>query len=203
MSFRELQPSCMLAPVPAVLLGCRGTGADAAPNLITVAWAGTVCSDPPMVSVSVRPSRHSHALILESGEFTVNVPAASMAKAVDYCGVRSGRDTDKWADCSLHPVPAPGMRYAPAVAECPISMACAVDRVISLCSHDLIIGQIRGVLADESLFDEKDALHPERARLLSYTHGVYQRAEGALGFFGFSVARPDVLQRRMRELAGD
>ena len=203
MAFRELKPCCMLAPVPAVLVGCRGTAPGAQPNLVTVAWAGTVCSDPPMVSISVRPSRYSHALITESGEFTVNVPAADMARAVDYCGVRSGRETDKWADCGLQPVPAPGLQYAPAVAECPVSMACKVRQVIPLGSHDLFIGEVTGVLAREELFDAKGALHLERTPLLSYTHGLYQRSEGALGFFGFSVARPEVYERRMKELSGD
>ena len=196
--FRTLDPCTLLSPVPAVMVSCRGTAEGDKPNIITIAWAGTVNSDPPMVSVSVRKERFSHDLIARSGEFVVNLVDEARCRALDYCGVRSGRDTDKFADMGLTATPALHMQYAPAIAECPAYLACKVERVVELGSHDMFIGQVVGVQVRDDLFDPDGSLHLERAGLVAYNHGVYQRSADVLGFFGYSVARPEVLERRMK-----
>ena len=196
--FRTLDPCTLLSPVPAVMVSCRGTAEGDKPNIITIAWAGTVNSDPPMVSVSVRKERFSHDLIARSGEFVVNLVDEARCRALDYCGVRSGRDTDKFADMGLTATPALHMQYAPAIAECPAYLACRVERVVELGSHDMFIGQVVGVQVRDDLFDPDGSLHLERAGLVGYCHGVYQKPEHVLGFFGYSVARPEVLERRMK-----
>ena len=196
--FRTLDPCTLLSPVPAVMVSCCGTAEGDKPNIITIAWAGTVNSDPPMVSVSVRKERFSHDLIARSGEFVVNLVDEARCRALDYCGVRSGRDTDKFADMGLTATPALHMQYAPAIAECPAYLACKVERVVELGSHDMFIGQVVGVQVRDDLFDPDGSLHLERAGLVGYCHGVYQKPEHVLGFFGYSVARPEVLERRMK-----
>lgn len=196
--YRDLAPTTMLAPIPAVLVSCRAEGGR--PNALAVAWAGTVCSHPPMLSVSLKPERLSHGLIRESGEFVVNLVDAAHARALDYCGVRSGRDGDKLAACGLRAEPMPGLRLAPALADLPVQLGCTVRQVIPLGSHDLFLAEITGVRVREDLFDEDGSLHLERAGLIGYSHGVYQRAGGPIGFFGWSVARPDVLEKRMSRL---
>lgn len=197
-NFRTFDPCTMLAPVPAVMVSCKGMEADAKPNIITIAWAGTVNSDPPMVSVSVRKNRFSHAIIKESGEFVVNLVDEQRCKALDFCGVRSGKDVDKFAKCGLTAMPALGLAYAPAIAECPAYLACKVRHVLELGSHDMFVGEVVGVQVREDLFAADGSLHLERAGLVTYNHGVYQRTAEVLGFFGYSVARPEVLERRMK-----
>ena len=196
--FRTFDPCTLLSPVPAVMISCRGTDKDARPNIITVAWAGTVNSEPPMVSVSIRKTRMSHDIIRDSGEFVVNLVDAERCKALDFCGVRSGREVDKFAHCGLTPMPALNMAHAPAIAECPAYLACKVRQVLELGSHDMFIGEVVGVQVRDDLFDEDGSLHLERAGLVAYNHGVYQRSADVLGFFGYSVARPEVLERRMK-----
>ena len=198
-SFRRIDPCTMLAPVPAVMVSCRGTAEGAKPNIITVAWAGTVNSQPPMVSSSVRRERHSYAMIKESGEFVINLVDAAHCRELDWCGVKSGRDFDKFAEMKLTPVPADGLKYAPAIAECPGYIACRVRSVETLGCHDMFIGEVVGVALKESLFNPDGSLHLERAGLVCYNHGVYQRAADVLGFFGYSLARPEVLAKRMKQ----
>ena len=200
--YEALNPSTLLCPVPAVLVSCRDCAEDARPNALTIAWAGTVNSEPPMVSISVRPSRHSHGLISRSGEFVVNVPEASQCAALDYCGVRSGRDQDKLAACGLETRAAKGMRWAPAIEGCPLSLSCRVTQCLPLGSHELFLAEVVAVEVRKDLLDSDGALHLERVRLLSFSHGLYQQTGELLGFFGYSVARPKVLQRRMAQLRG-
>lgn len=195
--FRALDPCTLLSPVPAVMVSCRGMEEER-PNIITVAWAGTVNSRPPMVSVSIKKERYSHALIQGSGEFVVNLVDERHCKALDFCGIRSGRELDKFAATGLHPIPAPKMDYAPAIAECPAYLACKVRQVLELGSHDMFVGEVAAVQVKEELFDEDGSLHLERAGLVTYNHGVYQRTADVLGFFGYSVARPQVLEKRMK-----
>lgn len=197
-TFRQLDPFTMLSPVPAVMVSCCDAAEGAKPNIITIAWVGTVNSDPPMVSISVQKRRYSYDMIVSSGEFVVNLVGEAQCHAMDYCGVRSGRDTDKWADCKLTPVPAKGMTYTPAIGECPGYLACKVRQTIELGSHVMFIGEVVGVGVQETLFDADGSMHLERAELVTKTHGVYQKATDVLGFFGYSVARPDVLERRMQ-----
>lgn len=197
--FRTFDPCTMLCPVPAVMVSCRGVKTEDKPNIITIAWAGTVNSAPPMVSVSIRKERFSHTLVKESGEFVVNLVDAQGCKALDFCGVRSGRDVDKFQHCHLTPMPALHMQYAPAIAECPAYLSCKVRQVLELGSHDMFIGEVVGVQVRDDLFAQDGSLHLEKAGLVAYNHGVYQRTAEVLGFFGYSVARPEVLARRMKQ----
>ena len=179
-------PSTQLAPVPAVLVGCGSAEADW--NLITVAWTGIVCSKPPMLSVSVRPERHSHGLIRQSGEFTVNIPTAAMAADVDWCGVVSGRDHRKFAERHLTPL-AGSKVAAPLVGECPLGLECRVTQVLELGTHDLFLAEIVAVQVTESWINESGRLELERAGLLSYVHGHYFGLGECIGHFGYSVRK--------------
>lgn len=176
----------MLYPLPAVLVSCGDAGHS---NLITVAWTGTICSDPAMLYISVRPERYSFDIIRERMEFTVNVTTAAMAKAVDWCGVRSGRDYDKWAETGL--TPEPGVAVAcPSVAESPLSIECRVKEIIPLGSHSMFIAEVVNVRADSALVDPATgAFDLARAVPLVYSHGGYYRQGDHIGRFGFSVKK--------------
>ena len=182
---KQRAPGALLAPVPVVLISC---GTVEKPNVFTVAWAGTVCTHPPMISISVRPGRFSYPLIKESGEFVLNLPSASMARAVDLCGVKSGREVDKFALCGLTAVPAAGVS-APAVEECPVRFSCKVKSVTPLGTHDLFLAEIVSIEADEALFEENGRLALEKADLLAYSHGEYYTLGKKVGSFGFSVRK--------------
>ena len=196
-TFRQLDPFTMLSPVPAVMVSCRDTAPDAKHNIITIAWVGTVNSDPPMVSISVQKKRYSYDMIVNSGEFVVNLVGVKQCKAMDYCGVKSGRETDKWEDCHYTPVPVKGLEYAAAIDKCPGYLACKVRQTIELGGDVMFIGEVVSCGVQEELFDEDGSMHLERAELVTKAHGVYQKATDVLGFFGYSVARPDVFKRRM------
>ena len=195
--FTPLKPGALLAPVPAVMVSCARQGEK--PNIITLAWVGTVNSDPPMCSISVRKERYSHEILRDSGEFVVNLVGEAQLKATDYCGVKSGRDEDKFAACGLTPVPVPGFS-APAIGECPLYLACRVQSVQELGSHDLFLGVIERVGVKPGVMDDKGRLDYGKMKLVAYNHGNYYALGQALGFFGYSVAAPDVLERRMMEL---
>lgn len=196
--FKALNPGALLCPVPAVMVSCAQAGEK--PNIITIAWAGTVCSQPPMLSIAVRKERYSHAILLDSGEFVVNLVGEGQLRAADFCGVKSGRDVDKFAACGLTAVPVPEMAAAPAIAECPLYLACKTQQVLELGSHDLFLARIVGVGVQEELLDKNGRMDLQKARLAAYSHGVYHGLGETLGFFGYSVAAPDVLERRMKEL---
>lgn len=198
-TYRELQPATLLAPTPVVLVSCADGENPENRNMVTLAWAGTINSEPPMVSISVRKERYSYEMIASSGEFVVNLVDEALAKATDFCGVRSGRDTDKAKETGLRYIPAPGMEKAPAVEGAPLSLSCRVKQVIPLGSHDMFLGEVTAVQAREDLIDEKGGLRLEKAKLVAYSHGLYQKLGEVMGFFGWSVARPDVYERRMKE----
>ena len=197
-SYTPLPPSTLLNPVPVVLVSCADPRNPEKKNMITLAWAGTVNSDPPMVSVSIRKERYSHDLIADSGEFVVNLVDESMCRAVDFCGVRSGRDVDKAAEMGLAYMPADTMSVSPAVAGAPVSLCCKVRRMLELGSHDLFLGEVTSVLVRDDLLDSAGSLRLEKARLIAYSHGLYQKLGDVLGFFGWSVARPEVFEKRMK-----
>ena len=177
----------MLYPVPAVMVSCARKGEK--PNIITVAWAGTVCSDPAMVSISVRKERYSHDIIKETGEFVINLTTRKLARATDYCGVKSGRDVDKFAD--MHLTAAPSVKIeAPAIAESPVNIECKVKQVLELGSHDMFVAEVMAVNVDESLLDEKGTLHLSDADLIAYSHGRYYGLGDFIGKFGYSVQKP-------------
>ena len=195
----SLSPSTMLNPTPVVLVSCADKDSPKNRDMVTVAWAGTVNSEPPMVSVSLRKERYSHGLIESSGEFVVNIPDEAMCRAVDFCGVRSGRDTDKSRETGLRYIPAENMSAAPAVDGAPVSLSCRVKQVIPLGSHDMFLGEVVAVRVREDLIDEKGSLHLEKAKLIAYSHGLYQKLGDVMGFFGWSVARKEVLNKRMAQ----
>jgi flavin reductase (DIM6/NTAB) family NADH-FMN oxidoreductase RutF len=180
------KPSTMLYPLPVVMVTCQA--GDERPNIITVAWAGTICSDPPMLSISVRPERHSHGILLASREFVVNVPSSDLAFATDYCGVASGRDKDKFAEAKLTPAPA-SVVGAPLIAECPLHLECKVTETKELGSHTMFLAEVVAVQAAEKLMDRQNRLALEKAGLLTYVHGHYYSLGKQLGHFGFSVRK--------------
>lgn len=191
MAKTQWKGGALLSPVPAVLVSC-GNGERA--NLITVAWTGIVCTQPPKLYISVRPERFSYKLIEEAKEFCVNLPTADMAKAVDWCGVRSGRDFDKFEHTRLTKAASFAVS-CPSVAECPITLECKVDKIIPLGSHDMFIADIVAVGAEETIIDEKGRLMLEKANLLAYAHGDYFALGRKLGDFGFSVRKKKRVKR--------
>ena len=180
------KPGTMIYPLPAVLVGC-GDAPDNW-NLLTVAWTGTVCTAPPMCYVSVRPERHSHALIARTGEFTINLTTAAMARAVDWCGVRSGRDYDKFRETGLTPLRG-AVVAAPALEESPVVVECRVRQILPLGSHDMFLADIISVQVDEELIDANGRLCLARAGLCAYAHGEYFALGRKIGSFGFSVKK--------------
>lgn len=196
MSFVTLKPGTLLSPTPVVMVTCAGEAV--APNIITLAWTGTVNSDPPMVSISIRPERYSHDIIRDSGEFVINLVSRSLMQACDLCGVKSGREQDKFALCKLAAAPAQGMDHAPAIVQSPAYLACKVKNVLPLGSHNLFLGEIVGMGVQQSLMDMSGKIDFAQADLVAYCHGEYMGLRPPEGFFGYSVARPEVLKRRLQ-----
>ena len=165
---------------------------------MTVAWAGTVCTNPPMLSISLRPERHSYHIVRESGEFVVNLVTARLQRACDWCGVRSGRDFDKWAECGLTPAPAATLGLALAIEESPVSIECRVHDVLELGSHHLFLADVTAVQVEEGLLDARGRLDLARAGLTAYSHGEYFELGRRIGSFGYSVRkdRPRQAPRR-------
>ena len=182
----DFKPGNMLYPLPAVMVSC-GT-ADGTSNIFTVAWTGTVCTNPPMVSVSVRPERYSYGLIRDSGEFVINLVTEDLVRAMDYCGVRSGRDTDKWADCGLTKA-ASGTVACPGIAQAPVNIECRVRRSLELGSHTLFLAEVTAVRVDGAYLKEGGAFDLNAAKLVTYSHGTYFSLGQALGTFGFSIRK--------------
>ncbi len=181
------RPGTMIYPLPAVLATCGSTPEEW--NMITVAWVGTICSDPAMCYISVRPERYSHALLMKNMEFTLNLTTVDMARATDWAGVRSGRDFDKWKETGLHPLPGE-MVKSPTIEESPISIECRVKSVTHLGSHDMFIADVLNVRADSRFLNpETGKLELERAGMLVYSHGQYFAMGDLLGHFGYSVRK--------------
>jgi flavin reductase (DIM6/NTAB) family NADH-FMN oxidoreductase RutF len=183
MAKRSLAPSTALYPVPAVMVSCADAAGRA--NIITLAWVGTVCSEPPMVSISVRPARHSSPMIKETGEFVVNLPTVEQARATDICGMYSGAKTDKWQKAGLTPAPAQKVK-APLIAECPVNLECVVRNTLNLGTHDMFIGEIVAVHADESVLDARGELDPDKLRAFAFVGSDYRAIGEKVGSFGFS-----------------
>lgn len=181
------KPGTMIYPLPAVMVTC-GDNPDNY-NIITVAWTGTICSDPPMCYISVRKERHSHHLIKDNMEFVINLTTESLSKATDWCGVRSGRDFDKFKEMGLHAEPAQ-MVKAPLIAESPLNIECKVVEIKELGSHDMFIAEVVAVNADADYIDKgTQAFQFNHSRPLAYSHGKYYGLGEKLGGFGFSVAK--------------
>lgn len=177
------EPGTYLYPLPVVLVSC-GLGDEA--NIITLSWVGTVCSAPPMIGIAVRPSRHSHHLIREVGEFVVNLPAADQARAADYCGRVSGKDADKWGACGFTRAAGVQVRV-PLIAECPVNIECRLRHTIPLGSHDLFIGEVVAVHIDEAVLDEGGRVDFARLAPFLYTGRDYWRLGERLAPVGFSA----------------
>ena len=180
------KPGNMLNPVPAVMVSV--TDKDGRSNIITVAWAGTVCTNPPMVSISVRPSRYSYKMIEDTGEFVINLTNESLVKALDYCGVVSRRDVDKFKKTGLTPIPMEHVR-AMGIGESPVNMECRVTEKRELGSHTMFIAEVVGVTVDDSYMDETGKFHINESGLVMYSHGEYFALGKNLGKFGFSVKK--------------
>ncbi len=204
----------MLYPLPAVMVGCQRP--DEKPNIITVAWAGTICSSPAMVSISVRPERYSYDILKETGEFVINLTTEKLVRATDFCGVRSGRDVDKFEMTSLHRekasyVNAPLIKESPVSIECkvnnilelgraqhvsaplieesPVNIECRTTQILELGSHHMFVAEVLGVDVDEQYLDEKGKFQLNKAGLMVYSHGEYFGLGRKLGTFGYSVRR--------------
>ena len=186
MSKENWKPGNMLYPVPAVMVSCKRPGEKA--NIVTVAWAGTVCSDPAMLSISVRPQRYSHDIIEETGEFVVNLVTTELTRACDWCGVRSGRDYDKFKEMKLTEYTSQYMDV-PAIEESPVNIYCKVKKVEKLGSHDMFIAEVIGVTVDDKYMDEKGRFDLKAADLMAYSHGEYFSLGKKLGKFGYSVKK--------------
>ena len=182
----DFKPGNMLYPLPAVLISTSdGEGCD---NLFTVAWTGTVCTNPPMVSISVRPERYSYELLKKTGEFVINLTTKDLVYATDYCGVVSGRDVDKWEKMHLTKVPGTQVNV-PYVKESPVNIECRVRKVEALGSHDMFLADVVAVHCDETYMDEQEKFHLDKANPLVYSHGFYYETGKQLGKFGFSIQK--------------
>lgn len=176
----------MLYPLPAVLVSCGREGER--PNIITVAWTGTVCTNPPMVYISVRPERYSYDIIKETKEFVINLTTEELLMAADYCGVKSGREVDKFSEMKLTPEPSKLVK-APAIAESPVNIECRVKKIMELGSHHMFLADVVQVHVREELLDSSGRLALERAGLVHYSHGEYYSEGDKLGSFGYSVRK--------------
>ncbi|WP_010251949.1 flavin reductase family protein [Acetivibrio cellulolyticus] len=198
MAKQQWKPTTILNPVPAVMVTCSDR--EDKPNIITVAWAGTINSKPPMVSISVRKERYSYNLIKERGQFAINLTTRRLAFAADFCGVKSGKDVDKFDALKLTPEKASKIEI-PLIKESPVNIECVVKDIIELGSHDMFIAEIVAVDIDEKLLDKDGKLCMERAELICYSHGEYWTLDKSLGYFGYSVTKKSNLKRNIKDKA--
>ena len=178
------KPTTALYPTPIVLVTC--VDGSQRPNIITLAWAGVVCSEPPQIGISIRPGRHSHPIIEKTGQFVVAIPCERVLRDVDLCGNVSGRDVDKFGKTNLTPKSATKVS-PPLIAECPVNMECLVRHRISLGSHDLFIGEVVAVHIDRSVLTEKGLIDFDEAKLIAYGNGEYRGLGKLLERQGFSI----------------
>lgn len=190
------KPGNMLYPVPAVMVSAADKEGNT--NIITVAWTGTICSDPAMLYISVRPERHTYHMIKETGEFVVNLTTKDLVKATDYCGVRSGRDVDKWKDMNLTPGKAHKVN-APVIEESPVNLECKVVKIEELGSHHMFLAEVVAVDVDEKYMDEKGKFHLNQTELVTYSHGSYLETGKELGTFGYSVKKKPAKKKDVKK----
>jgi len=189
----QWKPSTLLNPVPVTMVTCADRKGK--PNIITIAWTGTICSEPPMISIAVRRERYSHGLIAAGKEFVINLVTRKLLHAADFCGVKSGRDVDKFAATALTPAPSSIVRI-PLILESPVNIECRVKTILPLGSHDLFLAEVVAVNVDERLVDARGRLRLDRAGLVCYNHGEYFALGGKpLGYFGYSVRKRKKLKR--------
>ncbi|OGP62193.1 MAG: flavin reductase [Deltaproteobacteria bacterium RBG_13_49_15] len=190
------KPGNVLSPLPVVLVSCGGTRGWK-PNLITIAWTGNVCSEPPMVSISVRPQRYSFEILQTTREFVINVPSVRQLKTTDWCGMVSGRKKNKFEEMKLTPAPALKVS-APIVQECPINIECRIQQSLNLGSHTMFVAEVVAVQVSTSLIDKKGRLRIEKGELMAYAHGQYFTLGRCIGDFGFSIRK-----RRKKPASGN
>ncbi|MBR6562830.1 MAG: flavin reductase family protein [Clostridia bacterium] len=195
MAKQHWKGGALLAPVPAVMVSCGNGDID---NIITIGWTGICSTHPPKLYISVRPERFSYSLIKESGEFCVNIPSSEMVRALDWCGVRSGKDCDKFKEMKLTKEDSFAVSCK-SIAECPMTLECRVDKIIPLGSHDMFIADIVAVAVDEEIIDDKGRLMLEKADMLAYLHGDYFTLGKKIGDFGFSVRKKKTVAKRRRK----
>lgn len=187
------KPGNMIYPLPAVLVTC-GDNKDNY-NVLTVAWTGTICTNPAMTYISVRPGRHSYDIIKETGEFVINLTTKDLVKATDYCGVRSGSRNNKFEDMNLTIEKGEKVK-APLIAESPVNVECRVKKIVKLGSHDMFMAEVVSVNVDEDLLDENGKFHLDAANLICYSHGSYYEVGRKLGSFGYSVEKKKTKKKR-------
>lgn len=187
MSKQLWKPGNMLYPLPAVMVSVGNKQGET--NIITVAWTGTICTNPAMVYISVRPERYSYQMIKESGEFVINLTTEKLVKATDYCGVKSGRDVDKWKEMNLHQEQAETLEYSPLILESPVNIECKVVEIKELGSHHMFIANVTAVHADEAYLNEQNKFELNNTGLLAYSHGEYLGLGKKLGTFGYSIRK--------------
>lgn len=188
------KPGTLIYPLPAVLVSCGTTPEEY--NMLTIAWTGTVCTNPPMCYISVRKERHSYDIIRRTGEFAINLTTEALARATDWCGVRSGRDNNKWQTTGLTPMENEYIS-APIIAESPLSICCKVRQVIELGSHDMFLADVVGILADKRYIDpETGKFSLDRAKPIVYSHGEYYTLGELIGYFGWSVKKKTTKKRK-------
>lgn len=193
MSKQSWKPGTLIYPLPAVLVTCGTTPEEY--NMLTIAWTGTICTEPPMCYISVRKERHSYDIIRRTGEFVINLTTEEMARATDWCGVRSGRNEDKWKATGLTPMANPHVS-APIIAESPLSICCRVREVKELGSHDMFIADVVGVEADDRYIDpETGKFSLDKANPIVYSHGEYYTLGNLIGHFGWSVRKKNTKKR--------
>ena len=187
MSRQIWKPGNMLYPLPAVMVSTADKEGNS--NIITIAWTGTVCTNPAMVYISVRPERYSYHMIKESGEFVINLTTEKLTKATDYCGVRSGENVDKWKECRLTQGKASSLEFAPIIEESPVNIECKVKKMEELGSHHMFLAEVTGVQVDEAYMNENGKFELNQLGLVAYSHGEYFELGEKLGKFGYSVAK--------------
>lgn len=180
-------PGNMLYPLPAVMVSVGNK--DGETNIITIAWTGTICTNPPMLYISVRPERYSYDMIKESGEFVVNLTTKDLTIATDFCGVKSGRDVDKWAETGLTPGKAKELEFAPIIEESPVNIECKVENIVPLGSHHMFVAKVVNVQVSDEHLDENGKFHLNKTGLVAYSHGQYLETGPRLGKFGYSIQK--------------
>lgn len=187
------KPGTMVYPVPAAMVSCGDSLENH--NIITIAWTGTICTNPPMTYISVRKARHSYKLIKDTGSFVINLTTKDLAFATDFAGVRSGADVDKFTHLNLTPIPATKIS-APMIEESPVNIECKVTEIKELGSHDMFLAEVVAVHVDEKYIDQNGKFHLNKANPIAYAHGTYYTLHEALGTFGYSVMKKKTKKRR-------
>lgn len=194
------KPGNMVYPLPAVMVSTADKKGNT--NILTIAWTGTVCTNPAMVYISVRPERYSYHMIKESGEFVINLTTEELIRATDFCGVRSGKDMDKWKECRLTEGKAVSLEYAPVIEQSPVNIECKVKSVQELGSHHMFLAEVTAVQADEKYMDENGKFELNKTGLLAYSHGEYLGLGKRLGTFGYSVRKKTAGKKKKGGKAG-